>query len=77
MRVTHNLKPDELNGPDLLSEIVIALGGAIVFFLLMLTLIAALVRFEQLAGANTKNSPAPALRVHHSLYTRMQAGSFA
>jgi len=40
MRLTH-LKPDDLMGPDLLSEFVIALGGAIFFFLL-LTLIAAL-----------------------------------
>ena len=42
MRFTHSLKPDELMGPDLLSEIVIAMGGAGVFFFLMLTVIAAL-----------------------------------
>jgi hypothetical protein len=36
------MRRDELMGPDLLSEIVIALGGAVVFFFLMLTLVAAL-----------------------------------
>jgi hypothetical protein len=38
----HNVKPDELMGPDLLSEILIAMSGAVVFFLLILPLIAAL-----------------------------------
>jgi hypothetical protein len=38
----HNVKPDELIGPDLLSEILIAMSGAVVFFLLILALIAAL-----------------------------------
>jgi hypothetical protein len=42
MRLTHSLKPDELMGPDLLSEIVIAMGGAVAFFFPLLTLIAAL-----------------------------------
>jgi len=37
------MKPDELMGPDLLSEIVIAMSGALLFFFLMLTLIAALI----------------------------------
>jgi hypothetical protein len=37
------MRRDELMGPDLLSEIVITLGGAMVFLLLMLTLVAALV----------------------------------
>jgi len=36
------MRRDELMGPDLLSEIVIALGGAALFFCLMLTLVAAL-----------------------------------
>ncbi|PYV98962.1 MAG: hypothetical protein DMG89_09655 [Acidobacteria bacterium] len=42
MRFTDSLKPEELMGPDLLSEIVIAMGAAVLFFFLMLTLIAAL-----------------------------------
>jgi hypothetical protein len=36
------VRRDELMGPDLLSEIVIALGGAVLFLFLMLTLITAL-----------------------------------
>jgi hypothetical protein len=36
------MRRDELMGPDLLSEIVIALGGAVLFLFLMLTLVAAL-----------------------------------
>ena len=36
------MRRDELMGPDLLSEIVIVLGGAVLFFFLALTLIAAL-----------------------------------
>jgi len=35
------MRRDELMGPDLLSEIVIALGGAVLFFWLILRLIAA------------------------------------
>ena len=36
------MRRDELMGPDLLSEIVIVLGGAIVVLFLTLTLLAAL-----------------------------------
>jgi hypothetical protein len=36
------MRRDELMGPDLLSEIVIALGGAVLLFFLMLTIVAAL-----------------------------------
>jgi hypothetical protein len=36
------MRRDELMGPDLLSEVVIALGGAALVFFLMLTVIAAL-----------------------------------
>jgi hypothetical protein len=42
MRLTQNVKPDELMGPDLLSQIVVAMSGAALFFFLMLTLIAAM-----------------------------------
>ena len=37
------MRRDELMGPDLLSEIVIAMSGAALFFFLMLTVVAALV----------------------------------
>jgi hypothetical protein len=36
------MKRDELIGPDLLSEVVIAMSGAALVFFLMLTVIAAL-----------------------------------
>jgi hypothetical protein len=36
------MRRDELMGPDLLSEIVIALGGAVLLFFLTLTIVAAL-----------------------------------
>jgi hypothetical protein len=36
------MRRDELMGPDLLSEVVIAMSGAALFFFLMLTVIAAL-----------------------------------
>jgi hypothetical protein len=52
---------DELMDPDLLSEIVIAIGGAAVFFFLMLTVIAVLAAKLYAFGAESHGSHISAL----------------